>query len=105
MFFYTVKCTFSGEHKHSVSDRWVKWLIEEHIADVVQGGAIGADIVKMDGDALCYEIRYRFTGRNEFDLYERDHAPRLRELGLTEFPLELGLSYERSSGEVISTDN
>ncbi|MEM7453791.1 MAG: DUF4286 family protein [Planctomycetota bacterium] len=101
MFFYTVKCTFDGEQKEAVSARWVKWLVDEHIADVVNAGAIGADIVRMDGDDLSYEIRYRFENRSAFNSYERDHAPRLRKLGLAEFPHELGLRYERTTGEVV----
>ena len=67
------------------------------------GGALGADVVRMDGELTTYEIRYRFASRSQFEIYERDHAPQLRAAGLLRFPLELGLSYSRTVGEVIES--
>ena len=87
----------------SVADRWVAWLREEHIADVMKAGAIGATIVRVDGDNIRYDIRYVFDSRDEFEVYERDHAPRLREEGLARFPLSLGLSYTRAAGEIVGS--
>ena len=95
---YTVSCTFEDP---GVADEWIAWLRQEHLADVLGGGATGAEVIRMDGDPLRCEVRYRFASRADFDRYERDHAPRLRAEGLERFPLERGLSYERSIGEVV----
>ena len=98
MIAYTVRCTF---REQATADEWVAWLDRAHIADVMGGGAIGAEVIRLDGDSISYEVRYRFRSRRSFELYERIHAPRLRAEGLERFPLELGLSYERSVGEIV----
>lgn len=101
MFAYTVRCTFDDAE---IAERWVQWLAQEHLADVCAAGAVDAEVVQLDssgesGTVIC-EARYHFTDRSAFETYERDHAPRLREEGLSKFPLSLGLRYERSTGEV-----
>ena len=69
-------------------------------------GAIAADIVRLDCDLTTFEIRYLFASRAAFEEYEREHAPRLRREGLEKFPLELGLTYHRRTGEIVfSTTN
>lgn len=99
---YTVRCTFSGAEAAEVAAEWVDWLhAGGHIADVVAGGASGGEVVKLDGESLAYEVRYRFPSRAVFDAYEAEHAPRLRAEGLERFPLDRGLAYSRSVGEVI----
>lgn len=99
MFVYTVRCTFE---KQDVADRWLRWLVDEHFADVCDAGALNAEAIRLDSstDIVC-EARYHFTDRAAFEKYERDHAPRLRADGLKEFPLDLGLAYERFTGEVV----
>ena len=98
MFTYTVRCTFSDP---AVVDEWIAWLRDEHLADVCAAGAVDAEVVRLDGEPLRIEVRYRFADRAAFDRYERDHAPRLREEGLRRFPLERGLSYARRTGEIV----
>jgi len=96
---YTVACEFDNA---ATAQEWVDWLEREHLADVCRAGALSAEIIRMDGDTIRYEVHYRFRSRTEFEVYERDHAPRLRAEGLKHFPLELGLRYARSTGEVIA---
>ncbi len=98
MIHYTVRCEFTDE---AVSQRWVDWLLDEHIQDVIDAGAISGEIVRMDGDPVVYEVRYRFAARATFDAYITNHASRLRDEGLKAFPLELGLSYSRAVGEAV----
>ncbi len=98
MISYTVRCAFTGESE--VAREWLAWLCDEHIQDVIEAGAVGAEIVQMDGAEPTYEIRYRFPSRQMFDTYLAEHAPRLRDEGLSRFPIELGLSYSRTVGEV-----
>lgn len=96
---YTVSCSFTDP---AVAGRWMDWLRDGHLADVVAAGAESAYAVKLDGDPVRCEARYTFADRAAFDRYEREHAPRLREEGLSLFPLDLGLSYSRSVGEIIA---
>lgn len=99
MYCYTVRCQFTGNCQ--LADHWLAWLRDIHIDDVIQCGALSAEVVKMQEDTLTYEIRYRFESESAFTEYEREHAPRLRAEGLELFPIDQGISYERSSGEVI----
>lgn len=97
---YTVRCQFSGEDP-GVADRWLEWLCNTHISEVLACGANGAEIVKLSGHPVTFEIRYRFPDRDVFEKYLRDDAPRLRADGLRRFPLELGLGYSRNDGEIV----
>jgi hypothetical protein len=101
MFCYTVRCLFS-DRDSAVEKAWVEWLQSSHICDVIRAGASSAEIVQMDGPFPSYEIRYRFEDRKSFERYERESAPQLRREGLNRFPLELGLAYQRTSGEVLA---
>lgn len=98
MYAYTVHCRFDLE---DIALHWVQWLRDGHLADVIAAGALSAEIVRVDSDAVEYEVRYRFASREAFDNYVRDHALRLRAAGVARFPLELGLHYTRSSGEIV----
>src|SRR5262245_55740541 len=101
MIAYTVRCTFE---RTSVADEWIEWLRREHLAQVCAAGALDAEVIRFDSTAsggLVCEVRYHFESRAAFASYERDHAPRLRAEGLKRFPLQLGLRYERSLGDVV----
>lgn len=102
-FSYTVVCTFEDPR---VAEQWIAWLHGEHLADVCAAGALDAEVIRCDVDvgakSRC-EVRYHFATRGAFDQYVREHAPRLRTEGLRRFPPERGLTYERSSGEVVAS--
>lgn len=100
MFRYTVQCEFTGENQE-VIDRWLTWLMPDHIQDVIDGGAMSGEVIKLETERPTYAIHYTFPDRATFEVYERDHAPRLREEGLTLFPLSLGLTYSRHTAEII----
>ena len=93
MFAYTVHCQHTDEKTHQA---WCRWMLDEHLADVCAAGALSAELIV---DGLRCETRYAFADRAAFETYEREHAPRLREEGLARFPLSLGLSYSRTTGE------
>lgn len=101
MFCYTVRCEFTADNPSVVAD-WLAWLIPGHIQDVIDAGAISAEVINIDGDCPTFEIRYRFSSREEFLVYEENHAPRLRTEGLEKFPASLGLLYSRTTGEQVS---
>lgn len=95
---YTVRATFTDPE---VADEWVAWLTGGHIEEVIKGGATDAQIIQLDGDDYQYEVRYRFPSREAFRAYEQNHAPRLRAEGLEKFPTSRGITYARSTGEII----
>ena len=102
MFRYTVGCSFSNAAVAAgIDEQWVSWLKNGHIQDVIDGGADGGEVVAMDcDDGRQYEVRYFFPDRATFENYEKHHAPRLREDRLEKFPLDQGLSYHRTMGQV-----
>ncbi|MFW5920545.1 MAG: DUF4286 family protein [Polyangiales bacterium] len=100
MIAYTVRCEIEDA---GVAGEWVQWMRGEHLADVCAAGAIEATLVRLDLEAaLTFEARYLFESAEAFERYEREHAPALRAEGLARFPLERGLRYSRSVGEVLA---
>ncbi len=97
---YTVYTTFTDP---ALADRWLQWLRGGHIAEVLAGGAINAEIIELDGPGCSFEVRYHFPSREAFAAYERDYAPRLRAEGWQLFPVEKGVTYRRMSGAVVAT--
>ena len=100
MIAYIVCCDVAAGAE-AVADRWLQWLREEHLAEVIACGAASATVIELDGSPRQFEIHYRFPDRDACDRYLQLHAPRLRAKGLRRFPLELGLSYRRKTGEVV----
>lgn len=96
---YSVQCRFDRE---DVADAWVTWLRAEHIRDVLDAGAVRAELVRLDDPRPAYRIDYDFPDRTAYDHYIAAHADRLRAEGLERFPIELGLDYGRSNGDVIA---
>ncbi len=96
---YTVTVTLPDE---ATADRFMAWLRNGHIAEVIAGGATSATICRVDGDTITYDIAYRFPSRAAFATYERDHAPRLREEGRTLFPPAAGIVYQRTVAAVVA---
>ncbi len=97
---YTVAVTFEAPE---LVEAWLRWLREGHVAEVMAGGAIAADIVVMDAPGWNFEVRYTFPSREAFDHYETHLAPRLRAEGLECFPPARGLSYRRTVGVISDT--
>lgn len=98
-FRYTVTLTFND---HATAEEWLVWMCNEHAAQVVDAGALSAEIIKIDGELARCEARYSFASRTDFERYVRDHAPRLREEGLRLFSTSRRIQYERSCGEVVA---
>lgn len=104
MIAYTVTAYFTNA---SVAQEWVDWLRNGHLAEVLAGGAIRAEVVRMDAalgtsgtpEVRC-EARYHFADHDSFATYERDIAPGLRADGLKRFPPERGIRYERTVGTI-----
>lgn len=93
---YTVAVTFTdGE----LAEAWLAWLRGGHVAKVIQGGAVDAEVVELDAtEGRAFEVRYHFPSREAFTRYEREYAAALREEGLRLFPSEKGVVYQRTIG-------
>lgn len=100
MFRYTVQCEFSGNNP-DVVDRWLQWLMPNHIQDVIDCGANSGEVIQLECDPPTFAINYTFEDKAAFETYESEHAPRLREEGLSLFPLSLGLTYSRTTAKII----
>ncbi len=98
MIAYSVTCTVQNE---SLAREWLEWIESEHLGEVIAAGALDAEVVILDGNPMRCEARYHFASREVFNIYEREHAPRLRNEGLKKFPLTRGMSYVRSMGGVV----
>jgi hypothetical protein len=97
-FSYMVTVTLPNE---AMASAFLAWLQGGHVAEVLAGGALSAQIVSLDQPAHTFEIRYRFASRASFERYEREFAPRLRADGLQRFPTEQGVVYRRTSGVIL----
>ena len=97
MFRYVVTATFADP---AVAERWLAWMRDGHLQDVLDAGAQSGEAIRLDGEPLTLEAHFRFADRAAFEAYERDGAPRLRAEGLELFPPEAGVTYRRRTGEV-----
>jgi dipeptidase E len=96
---YTVAVTFTDPN---LAGPWLAWLRGGHLAAVLAGGAEHAEVVELDvSKGRAFEVRYRFASRQALEAYERDRAPALRAEGLRLFPVEKGVSYRRSTGDIV----
>jgi len=98
---YTVHATFEDD---AVAREWLQWLAEGHCDEVLKGGATSVEVVALDGEHIAFEVRYEFPSRGCFDEYEQGHAPRLRAEGLERFPIERGIVYARTTGELVHSE-
>jgi hypothetical protein len=95
-----------------VFDAYVGWLRDSHIGDVCASGARDADLLVMDvpqGEPFVVEEHFRFVSREAYEKFEREQAPRLRQLGIAELSrlgvgLEpgRGVSIQRSTGMALA---
>jgi uncharacterized NAD(P)/FAD-binding protein YdhS len=85
-------------------DSYVRWLREGHLAAVVAGGALRAELILLDNEGPADPLRvrssYLFPSREAFENYVREHSAALRAEGLKRFPPERGISFERTIGVV-----
>jgi len=96
---YSIQCEFDREQ---VAGEWLRWLRDEHVHDVLAAGATRAEIIRLDGPAWAFRIDYDFPTFDLYEAYNSEHADRLQADCLGRFPLELGIRYERVSGESIA---
>ncbi|MEY3022613.1 MAG: hypothetical protein RIS86_1811 [Planctomycetota bacterium] len=98
-FVYAVRARFADAATRA---RFVSWLVEGHLADVVRAGAEEAELVDLapteDSPFGDVEARYRFADQAAFERYESGPAVALRAEGRERFPPEAGVAMTRSTG-------
>ncbi len=97
---YMVVATLPDENTEA---EYVSWLEDGHVDAVISHGAHSAMIVKLEPKEGRPRVmtQYIFTTRPGFDRYVAEHAPALRADGLRRFPLERGIVFERTVGEIV----
>lgn len=74
----------------SVHDKWMQWMQEKHIADVLATGKFSAArmvkvLVEEEMGGTTYSIQYTTDSKETLQSYYDEDAPRLREEGLQLF--------------------
>ncbi len=69
---------------HAVHDEWLKWMKEVHIPDVMRSNLFTESrMLKVLGDedsgGVTYSVQYSCNSMGDFETYERNFAPALRE--------------------------
>lgn len=97
---YTVIATIPDE---ATRDEYIAWLVDGHVQAVVAGGAVSAEVIRVDDPAFPIEVqaRYTFPSRAAYDRYLSEHAPALREEGLARFPASRGIKLRREFGAIL----
>ena len=103
---YTVQATVPA----ALVSKYMHWLIHDHIAKLVDAGALAAEVRLLDAPAAptppappatrIVEAHYTFASREALDAYITNHAPRLRAEGLAAFPPDLGITFTRTVAEI-----
>jgi len=89
----------------SILDDWVRWMGDEHLADVVAAGATRGRLIRIDGPTATFVCQYEFASRGALDRYLSEHAPRLRAEGTARFDAEQ-VAYSRHTGDILAdTEN
>lgn len=75
---------------HSVHEAWLQWMETKHIKDVLATGKFtSARLVKVlvedTNDGITYSVQYVTPSRQLLHEYYQDHAPALRQEGLSLF--------------------
>ena len=102
---YTVQAAVPA----ALVSKYMHWLIHDHIAKLVEAGALAAEVRLLDAPAVpsgpvpatrIVESHYTFASRAALDAYITNHAPRLRAEGLAAFPPDLGITFTRTVAEI-----
>ena len=74
----------------SIHEKWLLWMQQKHINDVLKTGLfIKAKLVKVlveeEMGGTTYAVQYFTESKENLENYYKNHAPRLREEGLSLF--------------------
>ncbi len=78
MFIYNVTVNIADD----VHQDWLKWMKEEHIAEVMKTGCfVDSSILKVlyvEDEGHTYSIQYRFLEMSDIESYQKNYAPELQ---------------------------
>ncbi|MFG0257487.1 MAG: DUF4286 family protein [Phycisphaerales bacterium JB043] len=94
---YEVTATLPDEE---TATRFIRWLLDGHLDDVIRGGAISAEAIRLDGEEYRVLSRYTFESRAAFNAYESGPAIALRAEGVELFG-NAGVTFDRRVGEIL----
>jgi hypothetical protein len=68
---------------HSIADKWLSWLKEEHIPEMIATGCFStARILQLmetdESEGITYAIQYEADSKALYNRYIREHAESLR---------------------------
>lgn len=89
---YTYEVTIIAPHE--VAERFLRYLIDEHISDILATGCFESACLESEADGVRSRVRYLAADRAAIDEYLEYHAARLRSDAAGRFPE--GISIERS---------
>ena len=97
---YTVTATLPD---NATCSEYIAWLFDGHVDAVLAGGAICANVVRIDRPAEPIRVQtcYVFPSQEALDAYTQDHAPSLRANGLARFGPDRNVSFERTIGVIL----
>lgn len=96
---YSVIATLPDE---ATLQRYLDWLEGGHVQAVIAGGAHRATVARLQSDPPAVEVRYEFAHPADFERYEAEHAPALREEGRRLFGSIDGVAFQRRLASVRS---
>ncbi len=83
MLTYEVQVKIDAE----VEPEWFKWMKTKHVPDVLATGLMKSHrIFKPEGEAQRYCFQYDFATREDYETYQKIHAPVLRDDLINTFP-------------------
>lgn len=99
MIAYTVTAILPDDR---IRDEYLAWLTGGHLAAVLEGGAISAQVVSIADPVppIAVEVRYVFPTQGTLERYVREFAPALRAEGLARFGRLV--TFRRSVGPVVA---
>jgi hypothetical protein len=85
MFIYNV--TLSVDK--SAHDEWLKWMLEEHIPDVMKTKCFVdcrmLKVLNVEDEGVTYSVQYTFLEMSDMEEYQAKHAARLQKEALDKF--------------------
>ena len=67
----------------SIASDWLQWMQQEHIPRIMDTGCFSEfKVVRLldidDSEGPTYAVQYFASTMNDYQLYQRQHAPRIR---------------------------
>ncbi len=87
MIIYNVTCNVEP----GMAEEWLQWMLQTHIPEVMATGCFQSNkVMKLltqadDDEGINYAIQYTATSLEEYERYQRDFGPALRQKTLERY--------------------